>query len=193
MVLVHGGGPGTEKIAASWAEHNSVHQIVCKPDWNALARAARIFKTYGADAVRVMSENPYRLARGIRGIGFRSADLIAEKLGIERTAMIRIRAGISFALTEAMGDGHCGLPASELTALAVKLLDVPVDLIATALELELNEKTVTADSVATTPCVFLSGLYHSEQTVAGHLRRLTGVPLPWPEIDAGNDSSPTDC
>ena len=144
----------------------------------------RIFKTYGADAVEVMSENPYRLARDIRGIGFRTADLIAEKLGIEKTAMIRVRAGISFALAEAMGDGHCGLPETELKTLAVKLLEVPEDLIASALEMELAEQTVTADSVAGTPCVFLSGHHHAESAVAGHLRRLTGGPLPWPEIDS---------
>ena len=53
-----------------------------------------------------MSENPYRLARDIRGIGFKTADAIAMKLGIEKTAMIRVRAGISFALTEAMDEGH---------------------------------------------------------------------------------------
>jgi exodeoxyribonuclease V alpha subunit len=68
----------------------------------------RIFKTYGADAIRLISENPYRLARDIRGIGFKSADLIASKLGIEKTAMIRSRAGIGYALTEAMDEGHCG-------------------------------------------------------------------------------------
>ena len=85
----------------------------------------RIFKTYGTDAVQVMSENPYRLAQDIRGIGFRTADLIAEKLGIEKTAMIRVRAGISYALTEAMGNGHCGLPREELIRLAIKLLEVP--------------------------------------------------------------------
>ena len=90
--------------------------------------------------------------------------------------MIRVRAGISFALTEAMGDGHCGLPAAELTTLAVKLLAVPEELIASALEQELAEQTVTADSVAGTPCVFLSGLYHAEQSVAEHLRRVTGAP-----------------
>ena len=149
-----------------------------------LADQHGFFKTYGADAVQVMSENPYRLARDIRGIGFRTADLIAERLGIEKTAMIRVRAGISFALTEAMGDGHCGLPASELTTLAVKLLTVPEELIASALEQELAEQTVTADSVAGIPCVFLSGLYHAEQSVAGHLRRVTGGPVPWPAIDA---------
>ena len=72
------------------------------------SRAVRIFKTYGADAVQVMTENPYRLARDIRGIGFKSADAIAMKLGIEKTAMIRLRAGISYALTEAMDEGHAG-------------------------------------------------------------------------------------
>jgi Helix-hairpin-helix containing domain len=65
------------------------------------ARAVRIFKTYGADAVQVMTENPYRLARDIRGIGFKTADAIAMRLGIEKTAMIRVRAGISYAVTEA--------------------------------------------------------------------------------------------
>jgi ATP-dependent exoDNAse (exonuclease V) alpha subunit len=89
------------------------------------ARAVRIYKTYGADAVQVMSENPYRLARDIRGIGFKTADTIAMKLGIEKIAMVRVRAGISYALTEAMDEGHCGLPTDELVPLAEKLLEVP--------------------------------------------------------------------
>ena len=80
----------------------------------------RIYKTYGAEAVRLVSENPYRLARDIRGIGFRTADQIAAKLGIEPTAMIRVRAGISFALAEAMEQGHCGLPEAELVDLAAE-------------------------------------------------------------------------
>ena len=109
------------------------------------ARAVRIYKTYGADAVQVMSENPYRLARDIRGIGFRTADQIAARLGIEKTASIRLRAGISHALSEAMDEGHCGLPTEELTALAAKLLEVPAELIETALALELEAGVVVAD------------------------------------------------
>jgi exodeoxyribonuclease V alpha subunit len=65
-----------------------------------------------------MTENPYRLARDIRGIGFKTADVIAMKLGIEKMAMIRVRAGISYALTNAMDEGHCGLPTDELVPLA---------------------------------------------------------------------------
>jgi exodeoxyribonuclease V alpha subunit len=129
------------------------------------------------------SSNPYRLARDIRGIGFRTADLIADKLVIEKTAMVRVRAGICYALTEAMGNGHCGLPVGELTALAGKLLEVPEDLIDTAMDLELADGAVTAETLADVPCIFLSGLYHAEKGVAERLRRLAAGTLPWPEID----------
>src|ERR1051326_2722326 len=103
------------------------------------ARAVRIYKTYGPDAIQVMTENPYRLARDIRGIGFKTADAIAAKLGIEKTAMVRVRAGISYALTEAMNEGHCGLPEEDLETLTVELLEVAAPLVATALDLELAE------------------------------------------------------
>ena len=149
----------------------------------ATARAVRIFMTYGADAIQVMTDNPYRLARDIRGIGFKTADAIAMKLGIEKTAMVRVRAGISYALTEAMDEGHCGLPTEELTPLAEKLLDVPQDLIRTALDLELQEGTVVHDQVGETPCVFLAGLHRAERNIAERLLRLSNGPLPWPRID----------
>ena len=147
------------------------------------ARAVRIFKTYGADAVQVMSENPYRLARDIRGIGFKTADLIAEKLGIEKTAMVRVRAGISYALTEAMGEGHCGLPVDDLNVLSVRLLEVEATLITTALELELAEGTVISDSAQGTTCIFLGGLYFAEKAIAERIRVLLAGSLPWKAID----------
>jgi exodeoxyribonuclease V alpha subunit len=147
------------------------------------ARAVRIFKTYGADAVQIMSENPYRLARDIRGIGFKTADAIAMKLGVEKTAMIRVRAGISYALTEAMDQGHCGLPTEDLTQLAEKFLEVSVDLVGTALGLELTEGTVIADSVDETPCIFLAGLFRAERAIAEKLTRLANGTLPWSSID----------
>jgi exodeoxyribonuclease V alpha subunit len=148
------------------------------------ARAVRIYKTYGADAVQVMSENPYRLARDIRGIGFKTADAIAMKLGIDKTAMIRVRAGISYALTEAMDEGHCGLPIADLTPLAEKLLEVPCELIRTALDLELAEGTVVADRLGDIDCVFLAGLHRAERAIAERLLMLAGGKLPWPSIDA---------
>ena len=110
---VSGIGPKrAERIIAGWAEQQVIREIMLFLHSNGVgtSRAVRIYKTYGADAVRLISENPYRLARDIRGIGFRTADQIAARLGIEKTALIRVRAGISFALAEAMDDGHCGLP-----------------------------------------------------------------------------------
>src|SRR3954468_17668881 len=158
---VTGIGPvRAKRITDAWAEQKMVREIMVFLHEHGVgtARAVRIYKTYGADAVQVMTENPYRLARDIRGIGFKTADAIAMKLGIEKTAMIRVRAGISFALTEAMDEGHCGLPTAELIPLAEELLEVPQQLIRTALDLELSEGTVIADNVAEAPCVFLAGL-----------------------------------
>ena len=97
--------------------------------------------------------------------------------------MIRVRAGISYALTEAMDDGHCGLPTEELAPLAVELLEVPQELVLPALDLELAEGTVIADTVGDMPCVFLAGLYRAEQGIAERLRRLANGTLPWPSID----------
>ncbi|MBB1493324.1 ATP-dependent RecD-like DNA helicase [Paracoccus sp. MC1854] len=174
------------RIAAGWADQKVIREIMVFLHQHGVgtARAVRIFRTYGLDAVQVMSENPYRLARDIRGIGFRTADVIAEKLGIERTAMIRVQAGISFALSEAMGQGHCGLPRTDLAGLAEKLLEVPVEFITRAMALELAEGTVTADRVGDTDCVFLTGLHQAERGIAAHLKRLASGPLPWPAIDA---------
>jgi exodeoxyribonuclease V alpha subunit len=106
---VTGIGPvRAKRITEAWAEQKVVREIMLFLHEHGVgtARAVRIYKTYGADAVQVMRENPYRLARDIRGIGFKTADAIAMKLGIEKSAMIRVRAGISFALTEAMDEGE---------------------------------------------------------------------------------------
>jgi exodeoxyribonuclease V alpha subunit len=183
---VDGIGPvRAARIIAAWAEQKAVREIMVFLHSHGVgtARAVRIFKTYGSDAIQVMTENPYRLARDIRGIGFKTADAIAMKLGIEKTAMVRVRAGISYALTEAMDEGHCGLPTDKLVPLAEKLLEVPQQLIRTALDLELKEGTVVADRVGETPCVFLSGLYRAERTIAERLIRLANGALPWPWID----------
>jgi exodeoxyribonuclease V alpha subunit len=184
---VDGIGPvRAASILAAWAEQKAVREIMVFLHSHGVgtARAVRIFKTYGADAIQVMTENPYRLARDIRGIGFKTADAIAMKLGIEKTAIIRVRAGISYALTEAMDEGHCGLPTDELVPLAEKLLEVPQELIRTALNLEVAEGTVVADRVGETPCVFLAGLHRAERIIAERLMRLATSKLPWPWIDA---------
>ncbi|MCX7342300.1 MAG: ATP-dependent RecD-like DNA helicase [Hyphomicrobiales bacterium] len=173
------------RITDAWAEQKIVREIMVFLHSHTVgtARAVRIYKTYGVDAVQIMTENPYRLARDIRGIGFKTADTIAMKLGIEKTAMIRVRAGISHALTEAMDEGHCGLPVEELVPLAVDLLEVDKGLVQTAMDLELADGTVIADTVGETACIFLAGLHRAEKVIAERLLRLVNGTLPWPFID----------
>ena len=179
------GAVRAKRITDAWAEQKVVREIMVFLHSHGVgtARAVRIFKTYGADAVQVMTENPYRLARDIRGIGFKSADAIAMKLGIEKTAMIRLRAGISYALTEAMDEGHCGLPTDQLIPLAEELLEAPKELILTALELERSEGAVIADTVGDNACTFLAGLYRAEQAIAERLTRIVSGRMPWAWID----------
>jgi exodeoxyribonuclease V alpha subunit len=183
---VSGIGPvRAKRIVDAWAEQKVVREIMIFLHANGVgtARAVRIYKTYGADAVQVMSDNPYRLARDVRGIGFKTADAIAMRLGVEKSAMIRLRAGVSFALGEAMDDGHCGLPTEELIPLAESLLEAPADLIRAAVDLERSEGTLIADRVGDTPCMFLAGLYRAEQATAERLKMIARGKLPWPDID----------
>src|SRR4051795_9724164 len=175
------------RIVRGWADQKVIREIMLFLHAHGVgtSRAVRIFKTYGADAVQLISENPYRLARDIRGIGFRTADVVAAKLGIEKTAPIRVRAGISYALAEAMDEGHCGLPEDELRTLAAGLLEVPAEAVDEALALELEAGDVVADEVDGRPCVFLAGLHRAERGVAERLRRGGGGPPPPPAGGAG--------
>ena len=127
---VTGIGPKrAERIVAGWADQKVIRAIVLFLHSHGVgtSRAVRIFKTYGADAIQLISENTYRLARDIRGIGFKTADQLARRLGIEPTAMIRARAGIGYALADAMDEAHCGLPLGELVPLAETLLEIPAE------------------------------------------------------------------
>jgi exodeoxyribonuclease V alpha subunit len=187
------------RIAQAWADQKVVREIMVFLHSHGVgtARAVRIFKTYGNDAVQVMAENPYRLARDIRGIGFRTADAIAARLGIEATAMIRLRAGVNYALLEASGEGHCGLPTAELLKLAGELLAVerpdeapanrvPLEpaVIQTALDLELSEGSVVADTLAGEGAIFLAHLHRDERRIGEALQELAQGAAPWGTINA---------
>src|SRR3954470_3313189 len=101
LTEVTGIGPWrASRIIAGWSEQKAVREIMIFLHAHGVgtARAVRIFKTYGHSAIEVMTDDPYRLAREVRGIGFRTADAIAARLGVEKTAPQRLRAGVSFAL-----------------------------------------------------------------------------------------------
>jgi len=148
------------------------------------SRAVRIFKTYGQGAIEIVQENRYRLAQDIRGIGFLSADTIAQKIGIAKDSPLRAQAGISYALTEASGQGHCGLPYAELVPLAVKLLDIAESIIETAIAQEVADEVLLPDTVEGQACVFLAPLYYAEQSIAAQIQRLDAGGTTRPAFEA---------
>ncbi len=174
-----------KKITSGWADQKIIREIMVFLHGHGVStsRAVRIFKTYGQEAVAVVSENPYRLARDIRGIGFLSADTIAQKIGIAKDSPIRAQAGISYALTEASSEGHCGLPRAELVTLAVKLLDIPTSIIETAIEQEITDEVLYADTIEDQPSVFLASLYRAESSIATNIHRLKRGQVPWSSFD----------
>jgi exodeoxyribonuclease V alpha subunit len=188
--LIEVGGIGPKRaarITTAWADQKAIREIMVFLQSHGVgtSRAVRIYKTYGADAIPLVTENPYRLARDIRGIGFKTADQIAEKLGIAKTAMIRARAGVSYALLEAVDDGHCGLPRDDLLAQAEALLEIPAATLQEAVDLELADGSVVADRVNDKESVFLRKLWEAERTITARLVSLREGPPPWPRIDAG--------
>ncbi len=185
---VEGIGPlRAERITEGWNAQRAVRDIMLFLHSHGVgtSRALRIYKTYGTDAIPIISDNPYRLARDIRGIGFITADKIAAKVGIEKTAMIRARAGIGYALAEALDDGHCGLPEKDLLAAAARLLEVSPELINEALALELGDQQVVRETVAEAgSIIFLAGLHAAEREIAAFVRALARGAPAWPRIAA---------
>jgi len=183
---VDGIGPGrAAQIVEAWSGQKVIRDIMVFLYGHGVgtSRAVRIYKTYGADAIALIKENPYRLARDIRGIGFVTADALARRLGIEKTAAIRARAGIAYALMQAIDEGQCGLPREELADSARKLLDVPAEIVDAALAAEIAEGTVVADATGGRDCIFLSWLHTTERQLAGAIRSLAAGAPPWPGFD----------
>ncbi len=126
-----------EQIAKSWAEQSEIkelHLFLQSHDVS-MNLATRIYKQYGQESIKVVRENPYQLAQDVNGIGFRTADEIAVKLGLPRDSIPRIATGLKYVLAQAANDdGHCYLPENELIRRASEILQAPNELISTAME-----------------------------------------------------------
>jgi exodeoxyribonuclease V alpha subunit len=190
LTYVDGIGPTRKKkISEAWAQQKAIREIMVFLHGHKVStsRAFRIFKAYGNEAIEKVREDPYRLARDIDGIGFRTADVIAESLGIGKESELRARAGVEHTLQELTGEGHCGYGREELVAMAVKLLEIPDEIIKTAVEYLLQEGRIVARALDTDaggqPAVFLTGLDMAEKNLAESLiARQTGK-HPCPQIE----------
>ena len=175
----------TARVVTAWAEQKIIHDIMVFLHSHGVgtARAVRIYKTYGTEAMARVQENPYRLALDIHGIGFKTADTLAQALGIPRDAVIRAQAGVRHVLQTFADEGHCAVVQAELIEAATTLLEISETTVAQAITLEVQEERLVADTIDGQPCLLLAPLYRAEVEVATRLRHLVeGVP-PWGAID----------
>ena len=172
------GAKRMEKIKDCWTEQKAVRQVMIFLQGHGVspAFAQKIFKSYGDQSVKKVKENPYALARDIFGIGFKSADAVAEKMGIAKESNQRIDAGIEFVLSQLSNDGHVCYPVDEFSKEAEKTLEVPLTLIDARLEpLKHENRVELADLVSQGQIrrfVWTRPLFMAEMGIARELKRL---------------------
>ena len=174
-----------QRIKDAWAEQKVVRDIMLFLHAHGLGtnRAVRIYKNYGSEAIELIRADPYRLARDIHGIGFHSADSVAEKLGLEADSLLRARAALEHLLDQATGEGHCALPRRELLEEATRLLEVDESVVAEAFERHLKDEAVLSEKIGGEELIFLPNLRDAEERIARQLRRLAEAREPEPPID----------
>ncbi|MBB1244456.1 ATP-dependent RecD-like DNA helicase [Streptomyces durbertensis] len=187
LVEVPGLGPKrTEMIAAAWQEQKAIKEVMVFLQGVGVSTsiAVRIYKKYGDESVAVVREEPYRLAADVWGIGFLTADRIAQAVGIPHDSPARVRAGLQYALSQGADQGHCYLPEERLIAEAVKLLQVDTGLVIECLD-ELAEDPEGAvrerlpdpeEPGRTVTAVYLPPFHRAELSLAGQLKRLLRTP-----------------
>jgi exodeoxyribonuclease V alpha subunit len=174
-----------QRIKDAWAEQKVVRDIMLFLHAHGLGtnRAVRIYKSYGAEAIELIRSDPYRLARDIHGIGFHSADNVAEKLGLEADSLLRARAALEHLLDHATTEGHCALPQRDLLEGATRLLEVDEAVVAEAFERHLKDGKILAERIEGEEMIFLPLLRDAEERIARQLRSLANTGTPEPAID----------
>src|SRR3989441_3786042 len=186
LQTVDGIGPKRrERIANAWQEAKQVREIMLFLHSHGVStsRAVRIFKTYGEQAIEKVRSNPYMLAKDIYGIGFATADQIAQRVGIPRDSLNRARAGIDHVLLEATSDGHCALPLGKLKLAAVKLREVQDGIVEQALSQMLTSDSLLLEEIDGEPLIFLPHLRRAEEGIAARIKSLAEAETIYPPID----------
>ncbi len=170
-----------QQVVAAWAEQKVIREIMVFLQSHGVGtgRAVRIYKAYGDEAIVKVTENPYRLALDVWGIGFKTADLIAQSLGVPRDSLIRAQAGVRHVLQLWSEQGHCAATPQKLREMAVELLEIPAEIVEQALASEQAAENLILDG----DLLYLAPLYRAELGCAAHVQRLLRGPPPWGAID----------
>ncbi|MGA4848949.1 ATP-dependent RecD-like DNA helicase [Streptomyces sp. G5(2025)] len=185
LVEVPGLGPKrTKMIAAAWEEQKAIKEVMVFLQGVGVSTsiAVRIYKKYGDASISVVKNEPYRLAADVWGIGFLTADRIAQSVGIPHDSPERVKAGLQYALSQSTDQGNCYLPEERLITDAVKLLQVDTGLVIDCLaELAGEEEGVVREAVpgpddGDITAVYLVPFHRAELSLAGQLLRLLKTP-----------------
>ncbi|MFO0864114.1 MAG: ATP-dependent RecD-like DNA helicase [Gemmataceae bacterium] len=175
---IRGIGPRRiQQIRESWNRQKAVRSIMVFLQSHGVgtARAVRIHKTYGDRALDIVRADPYRLAEDIWGFGFRSADELAMRLGIDRQSRQRAQAAVRFALDDAVSNGHCGYPEDQLIQAAQQLVGIDAIILREAVDALVHAGSLVRESVGET-WLWLKRLHDAETTVAERLARFMQSP-----------------
>jgi exodeoxyribonuclease V alpha subunit len=186
--LLHIRGIGPERvkrIRQSWQEQKEVRKIMLFLSEYGITsgRAVRIYRIYGHEAIAKIKANPYQLADDIRGIGFKTADELAAKLGIDRHSPHRARAAVRYSLQELASKGHCGYPEPGVIDHTTQLIEIEQSIVEEAVLSVVNDRQVVREDVDGEPWLYLASLHQAEVGLAHSVHRLAAGPHPLPGID----------
>jgi exodeoxyribonuclease V alpha subunit len=182
---VPGLGPTrTAMIEQAWEEQKAIKDVMVFLQGVGVSTslAVRIYKAYREEAIKVVTHEPYRLATDVWGIGFKTADKIAQGVGIAYDSGERVKAGLQFTLSQASELGHCYLPEPELVARASEILGVRPELAQTCLDELVRQQGVVRDPVPITGFddgvhgIYLVPFHRAEVSLAAGLLRLRSAP-----------------
>ncbi len=175
-----------QMIAESWERQKEVKNIMLflQEHQVSTSYAAKIYKQYGNDSIAIMKENPYKLADDIWGIGFKTADQIANKLGFGKESYVRLRSGLMYTLSELSNEGHVYAEKQQLIDTATELLEASSETVVMTMddmiskgELILEKNIIKTDEEGNTiQAVYLPPFYFAEVGVASKLKKLATSP-----------------
>ena len=163
-----------DRIKTSWQEQKEIKNIMLflQSHEVSTSHATKIFKTYGSESIAIVKENPYRLADDIWGIGFKTADSIAQKMGIDKGKFVRLRSGIFYTLNKLAEAGHCYATREQLIGKARELLEVEDAELEITLDEMIRTNDVIREVAGEQEAVYLPPYYFSESGCAKRLFRL---------------------
>jgi exodeoxyribonuclease V alpha subunit len=182
---VKGIGPRRiQRIRQSWQEQKAVRAIMVFLQSHGVgtARAVRIYKSYGDQAIDLVRANPYRLATDIWGVGFKTADELADRLGVDRASPLRARAALRYVLQESNNQGHTGFPEAAVVERTAALTQIGRPILEEAVAHERAEGELVREPAGDEPWLYLKPLFLAETGVARCLRNLCAGPHPLPEV-----------